>query len=491
MNRLVNDDELLRTLGSWLRDSDIAAPEARASVEPVLARASRTVQHRRRLARWLASGPGPTVRHGERSSANALSLFPALKLFAATVVVALFGGMLLLSITSTLSEEEAPPAAGESPSPSGPVDRQAVLEFEDVEPGVRRVVSDGIRVLRWQVPPSWGGYEDDAFGAAGVGNISAGPAGTVWVAWMDELLRLGDQRTQAWPADGIATVAQQLAVAPDGRLWHASYDDLVSYGSDGARIHEAPVGREVFWDVDIARDGSVWALTSMSGSTVGRYDRSGWHVAAARPPDEGRALAVDHHGGLWLVTASHEGSPRRLLRYVDGSWLEVETPGIDWAFDLSDDGTPWLGLFERFECRPESCWRGPMSLARFDGQEWIRYGAAEGIPALGPSSYLSVLDPVAAPDGSVWLKPAADATVKGTDCAGVANFDGQDWRHYLTDHCIYALDVAPDGSLWALAGEREAWGPRERKRPERNTALQGAPAGPVELYVIGSIGDRP
>ena len=201
-------------------------------------------------------------------------------------------------------------------------------------------------------------------------------------------------------------------------------------------------------------------------------------------------LAADDRGGLWLVTAGPGGTKQRLLHYVDGSWVEVDTPAGDWSFDLGNDGTPWLGLFEPYECRPGSCWRGPMRLARYDGDGWTEFGAAAGVPALGPSSYLGDLDPVAAPDGSVWVRPAADATVTGTDCAGVANFDGQRWSHYLSHLCVYAMDVAPDGSMWALAGEREAWGPRERKRPERNTALDGAPTGPVELYVIGRIADE-
>ena len=41
-----------------------------------------------------------------------------------------------------------------------------------------------------------------------------------------------------------------------------------------------------------------------------------------------------------------------------------------------------------------------------------------------------------------------------TECDGVASFDGAAWTHYLRDHCIYAMDIAPDGTVWVQAGER-------------------------------------
>ncbi len=488
----MNDEHLLRALGTWLKASDIVPPDAWVSADQVMSRVSQTPQRSR--LRFVVRPSAVTRRHAERGRAPArgFSTFSAMRLVAATAIVALFGAILLWSVTHAPPDVSRPPVVSDSPSLLEQVDRLSLLEFEDVEPGVRRVVSDGVRDLRWEVPTDWEGWGpfDGAWLASAVGNISVGPNGFVWVVWDDELVRLGDEGTLPWSSDlGVATAYHQLEVAPDGRLWHAD-GELVSYGAEGASVHVEPAGRDIFWDLEALPDGSVWALTSLSGSTVGRYARDGWHAIRSQPPSEGRNLAADDDGGLWLEAGVYEGKLEwRLLHHVDGSWQEVETPEGAWTFDVGADGTVWLGLGwdEPSVCEAESCAAGPLRLARGGDGGWIEFGPGDGLPLLGPTSYAHPFDPLAAPDGSVWVKPAADATVHGTDCDGVANFDGEAWSSYLSGLCVYAMDVAPDGSLWALAGKREAWGPRERKRPERNTALEGAPAGPVELYVIGRV----
>ena len=58
----------------------------------------------------------------------------------------------------------------------------------------------------------------------------------------------------------------------------------------------------------------------------------------------------------------------------------------------------------------------------------------------------------AAPGGSVWFNPRGDYEATGTECDGVANFDGASLVRFLRETCIYALDVAPDGSVWLQAG---------------------------------------
>ena len=49
-------------------------------------------------------------------------------------------------------------------------------------------------------------------------------------------------------------------------------------------------------------------------------------------------------------------------------------------------------------------------------------------------------------------------------CDGLARFDGETLDRLLPDQCI-SIDIAPDGSVWVLAGEErlQTYDPEERK----------------------------
>ena len=71
------------------------------------------------------------------------SMFSATKFVVAGAIVALFGGFLLAGMLTQPSEEAAPAAA----SPTATSDPLSALITEEVEPGVYRVVSDGVREI--------------------------------------------------------------------------------------------------------------------------------------------------------------------------------------------------------------------------------------------------------------------------------------------------------------------------------------------------------
>jgi hypothetical protein len=344
------------------------------------------------------------------------------------------------------------------------------------------------------VPPA---DADEAFALGALGNIAVGPNETVWIMWDDELIRLQQPAVHEWQTDTLSNTFYQLAVAPDGRLWLA-YGDLVSYGADGPIVHvETPRWGEM-WDVVVLPDGDVWALQAFAAQTIGRYGRDGLHELSEVPPGDLLALEVSHAGELWVLVSEQSGddSRRVIYRYAD-AWepLEVPTDVLQETHDVAvpdvgelavtPDGTLWVSFYDRDDrtCEPDWCAVGPEALARFGSAGWEVFSPTTGMPPLGPSSYLAGRYLEASPDGSVWVQPAGDPVATGTDCAGLANFDGNAWTFYLEDLCVYAMDVAPDGALWTLAGPRTAWGP-EPKLPDEQIRFEGAPDGTVALYVI-------
>jgi hypothetical protein len=90
------------------------------------------------------------------------------------------------------------------------------LVTAEVEPGVYRVLSDGVRDLSREADDG-----DAWLGGVLDGGIVAGLDGSVWWLGPEGFLRLGDQTTHTWPVDGQAIgwlASNDFAVALDGTL---------------------------------------------------------------------------------------------------------------------------------------------------------------------------------------------------------------------------------------------------------------------------------
>jgi hypothetical protein len=153
-----------------------------------------------------------------------------------------------------------------------------------------------------------------------------------------------------------------------------------------------------------------------------------------------------------------------LHRHDGNDWQLVMTPdeGGEMRADAAPDGTLWVGLST--QCGPgtpgntwdpetetgERCFGGSDLLARFDGTDWEVFDASDGIPVTGHHIRMFFGFFEAGPDGSIWFDPTVpdDEAWVGTDCDGVANFDGRELQRYLRGMCIYAMDIAPDGAVW-------------------------------------------
>jgi hypothetical protein len=124
------------------------------------------------------------------------SMFSATRFVAAAAIVALFGGFLLTGVLTTQQGDEMIPAAvTTSPSPMTTDELLSGFVTEEVEPGVLRVVNDGVRDLTRSPDPERGQTE--------WGNIVAGLDGSVWVVLDDGFYRLGGVGTHEYPDGAV------------------------------------------------------------------------------------------------------------------------------------------------------------------------------------------------------------------------------------------------------------------------------------------------
>jgi len=446
----MNDERLLRDLGSWLKDTDAAHPD----VERITARAMSEVPQVRQRGRWwpLPTLDGLTGRRSRapRAIASAIpagsrpvptpgpTVFSALRLVTAGVIVGLVGGFLFAGVLITPQADEIPAMATDSPSPMTTDRLRSIAETEEIEPGVLHVIGDGIRDLA----------------AADAISLVAGRDGSIWLLSESHFLRFGSDGTYAWPT-GQAESVSDFEVAPDGTVWivgAGENDRSIVRSFDGERwiLHGPALDTRA---IEIAPDGRVWAFWQDQGSEMLGL---GYLAGGDRQP-VGTWPESQLHGGEMYLTATDEvwvsGAPEyrvgkpELYRIVDGV-LQQEYEGTVVAADVGPDGTAWLvsldeviRLDETVEDAEPEPWALPdtMTVAWGGSSEWT----------LLPGAAFR-----AAPDGSVWFALRADSgpPVPEVHCGGVAGFDGTTWLGpFLPDRCVESIDLAADGSVWLLA----------------------------------------
>ncbi len=338
---------------------------------------------------------------------------------------------------------------------------------EDTEPGVRRVVNDGIRDIEIPdtgTPNSW---------------LSVGADGQVWVvgesAEPGESIgyRVGHEDEIDWGALDITPWT--LEVAPDGTLWGARWSgarggdlDVVSSLSAGRWVDRMALDeRDYVLAFGVTPDGEAWATVSDQstcpddsagpgcvGYSVAVSGASGSQLADGWQEVFGGELAphapvVDFDGNVWLAGSQElkQGSRIDALLKFDGSrWSVLEVPAdaapaaMGRSFDVALDGTVWLATSQRADGHHDG-------LARLDERGWTIFDSTDGVQPWGGQFWFATDYLRVAPDGSAWVN-AAD-TAGG--CDGVARFDASTWTPYLQGYCIDDFDIAPDGTAWVLA----------------------------------------
>lgn len=432
----MNDEQLLRDLGSWLKDTDTAHPDA----ERITARAMSQVPQVRQRGRWW---PLPALDRGSPPApASGSTVFSALRFVAAGIIIGLFGGFLLASVLTTPPMEQAPAAATDSPVPVTTEELLSTAATEEIEPGLLRVVDDGIRDLA----------------TADTISLVSGLDGSIWLLSEDHLLRVGADGTYGWPSE-LAGPVSEFEVAPDGTVW------IVGAGEDGVSTLWSFEGAR--WTrhgptsdtraIEIADDGTIWAFWQDQGSETVSL---GYLAGDERHPigewQEGRVhgghLYLSGSDDVWIAgaPAHREGKPE-LYRLVDGT-LQQEYAATVVAADVGADGTAWFVSLDELvrldaaagDAEPES-WALPGSMtAEWGSMPWWTFLPGDAFRA--------------APNDSVWfaLRAESGPPVPEVACGGIAGFDGTTWLGpFLPDRCVESIQLAADGSVWLLARDAE------------------------------------
>lgn len=485
-------------LGPWFKGMDEAPPDPQTSTRAVMARLPQV----RQRGRWWPLLPAARLdtqsTDGYRSGASDTRVLSALKFAVACVVVATFGSLVLAGLLGG-PRSEAPPlpaAASVQASPWAPTGEPAVradilpgvaLTVAEVEPGILRVIDDGVRDLG-PLPPQ----------------LLAGRDGSIWLrSWTygkgrnrhDRLERLGDGSVLE-PPD--RTWISDAAVAPDGTVWAVT----IKYSSRQAHLRSfdgvswtdrSPTDRPVYVrGVEVTPDGTVWAAWARVGegddpdawpaeTFVGKLGPDGWERVGPAAPigGSGTELFVPDEGDPVLYRGRGAPAPALAMAYDDGTWRDlVDGYGIVAA---GGAGTVWylpwrdedeLDADDDLLAHTDS--RG--TLVRVDADGRAEWGPEDGVPVFH-WHYKGPIDLEVGRDGSLWVTyptaapPSPPDQPLPPDCEGVARFDGQAWRRYLADHCITQVALAENGVIWV-----NSWPEDHEQRYHR--------AGPDQMYVV-------
>jgi hypothetical protein len=190
------------------------------------------------------------------------------------------------------------------------------LVTEEVEPGVHRVMSDGLRDLSRTA-------DDEGRYLGGIldGNIVAGLYGSVWWFGREGFFRIGDEGMNRWPARLVERIAPgqvDLEVGPDGTIWLPSRpperldSDTTISSYDGASwtTHRLAGEGDLTWSfgVEVQADGSVWTAWLKEFDR----DRDGYLRKANRDKvTQGRGRKTAGNGGSLGQLDHRERTDRR------------------------------------------------------------------------------------------------------------------------------------------------------------------------------------
>ena len=207
--------------------------------------------------------------------------------------------------------------------------------------------------------------------------------------------------------------AHALEILPDGTLWASWADPATGIGT---------VGR--------LKDGSWTSLPSATELVRDSAWSSPW------PPQN---LVVSPANEVWSATT---GGP--LLHYDGQAWGVVDRLGsaeFGRVFLIAGDGKG--GLWATGTAGPDMT--APTVVGHFDGAAWVVYGR-DGVPQWKDVYQGWPGSMAVAPDGTLWLTRALSG-----DCYALDAFDATTWTSYLGfGSCVYALDIAPDGTVWTM-----------------------------------------
>lgn len=334
--------------------------------------------------------------------------------------------------------------------------------------------------------------------------VDESPDGSLWVAFSEGVFRWDGARWAFFPgADACSTL---VATGPD-EAWAVCRRAVprVLHLADGSWEGFEPLDERALGGLGAAAmaegpDGSIWIAQARYGLAHwvdGRFvDLEGPDF----PPDD---LQVTMDGDVWIAG---EG---RVARRVGGAWQEVDPPGAEgseWLAGIAAvgtdlvlatsasiyryDGSGWAPLWTELSVGPSHpVWSGgPLEAVSAD-EVWFadqdgvwhyidgRWVGPERPVDMAADSFIhSIHDLAVGPDGSV-----AIATSDGVAVRGDADWTWR-WRQASS-----TVDVAPDGSFWALSGVRIVHLVETDGRPSTTTAECREWGSSMAVAVDGSV----
>jgi len=424
------------------------------------------------------------------------SMFSATKFVVAGVIVALFGGFLLSGVLTTQQGEELLPAVGATASESAEAEPPVVathaeatnpptttttsdllpgarLTVEEVEPGVLRVVNDGVRDLRTR--RAW---------PARTQTLLTGLDGSVWLVKKGQITEIGKERVLRHGA----IRSDNIQLAGDGTSWLQIDDRLLSNGENGWRTQLQSRDGLVI-NFRVLSDGSVWALRDLGRPGLQdagfmEADMENNHFLEivrlrrgrgnnpkvlpqlpSRPPqdgEDGTLWGVSDDGNAWIVRNGV------VSRYDGNAWGTVaKTQGPFQPHDMTLEVTPDGRVYANTNSRD-----GPVTLRLLEDGAW---SAVPPPPPTGPAEPVDDRPVVTAvaPDGSYWRSVAAVTRCDGGhscrvqeswfpdgvpvgmgaagSCGGLARYDGTAWSRHLDGQCVLEVDFDTHGNAWVQA----------------------------------------
>ena len=270
-------------------------------------------------------------------------LFRVSRFVVAGVVVALVGGFLLAGVMTTQRADESRPAVGTSPSSSPDKDASATpepsvrtdilpgveLRLAAVEPGVRRILSDGERDLEWS-----------GLASAGEKEVVA-TAGDIWIILADSARQLGE--TVDYSVDARADLPHEVAVTGSSSIDLVPADDAYppTWSPGSLRLHAVGPG-QIAW----SRPGGLRLLRYTPDGIDEFTTEDDIPVSTGQNPGVGRRMVVAPDGAAWL-NVFERGAPGNcagLARY-DGhvSTYFLQDRGFCvTGLDVDDRGRVWV-----------------------------------------------------------------------------------------------------------------------------------------------------
>ena len=252
----------------------------------------------------------------------------------------------------------------------------------------------------------------------------------------------------------------------DGAIWFGMYDgDLIRFDfASGYRRFsgEDGIDQGTYPRICVTGDGVVWAVYGDNSKSVNRFDGEKWEALGVGDSDHYYTSVLESRDGtLWIGGSC-------LVAYKDGVWRVYDSSVFSHCTGLHEaaDGALWIigrgrevarldlgenqtqtyeGLIFQCDTPDGAQWfiAEDNGVVRRDGQEWTRFGVADGLMDM-PSKLIVTRD------GALWASGSHEHV------AATARLDGSEWilkRHPQLSWRVdpRAVYEAFDGTLWFAA----------------------------------------